>query len=231
MPTIVVVDEHAPGDHVNLGLLRRHGLAVVETRSPAHAFALITDRGADLMLIEVAGDAPEGVALIRDLRRWSDLPVIVVATTSEHTLQISALEAGADDYVVAPTDVDELAARIGAVLRRSEAGARTLGVLTFGDVVVDLRRRLVTVGGNAVHLTDTEYRLLTTFVRNPGALLTHTMLVRSVWGGLGGDPSALRVYVRRLRRRLGEDTAAPRLIVTESGLGYRWAPEPNGSRD
>jgi len=141
---------------------------------------------------------------------------------------VDALDAGADDYVTKPFGVEEVLARLRAAIRRSRAGEPAPATLAFDDVEVDLGRRLVTVRGDPVHLTKTEYALLEALVTNPGKLLTHQWLLRRVWGmGYGQESHYLRVYVRALRRKLGDDASAPRLILTEPGVGYRWIAAPS----
>jgi two-component system KDP operon response regulator KdpE len=152
--------------------------------------------------------------------------VIVLSVRDQQADKVAALDAGADDYVTKPFGMEELLARLRAQLRRAQAEEAEPVVLRFGELQVDLARRLVTLGGEPVHLTRTEYGLLEAFVRNPGKLLTHQWLLREVWGrGYGEESHYLRVYVRALRRKLGDHAAAPALILTEPGVGYRWIAE------
>ncbi|HSL68508.1 MAG TPA: winged helix-turn-helix domain-containing protein, partial [Actinomycetota bacterium] len=163
---------------------------------------------------------------IHGLRGWSSVPIIVLSVRETERDKVAALDAGADDYVTKPFGMEEVLARLRAQLRRAQPEDAAAVVLRYGELEVDLARRLVTVGGEPVHLTRTEYGLLEAFVSNPGKLLTHQWLLREVWGrGYGEESHYLRVYVRALRRKLGDDATAPALILTEPGVGYRWIAE------
>jgi two-component system, OmpR family, KDP operon response regulator KdpE len=181
----------------------------------------------DLIVLDLGLPDLDGADVIKRLRAWSEVPVIVLSVRDRQTDKIGALEAGADDYVTKPFDVEELIARMRATLRRAKTDEQTRQVLLFGDVEVDLVRRLVHVRGEVVHLTPTEYSLLEAMITNPGKLLTHHWLLRKVWGaGYATENHYLHVYVRQLRQKLRDDPAMPRLIITEPGVGYRWTPEP-----
>lgn len=164
--------------------------------------------------------------MIRRLRTWSDVPVIVLSVREGQTDKVGALDAGADDYVTKPFDVEELLARMRAMLRRANGKGDTTTILRFEDIEIDLVARLVRRSGTVIHVTRTEYALLEAMATNPGKLLTHQWLLRKVWGlGYGTESHYLHVYVRQLRQKLDDDAAVPRFIVTEPGLGYRWAPD------
>jgi two-component system, OmpR family, KDP operon response regulator KdpE len=181
----------------------------------------------DLIVLDLGLPDLDGADVIKRLRAWSEVPVIVLSVRERQTDKIGALEAGADDYVTKPFDVEELIARMRATLRRAKTDEQTRQMLLFGDVEVDLVRRLVHVRGEVVHLTPTEYSLLEAMITNPGKLLTHHWLLRKVWGaGYATENHYLHVYVRQLRQKLRDDPAMPRLIITEPGVGYRWTPEP-----
>jgi two-component system, OmpR family, KDP operon response regulator KdpE len=181
----------------------------------------------DLIVLDLGLPDLDGADVIKRLRAWSEVPVIVLSVRERQTDKIGALEAGTDDYVTKPFDVEELIARMRATLRRAKTDEQTRQMLLFGDVEVDLVRRLVHVRGEVVHLTPTEYSLLEAMITNPGKLLTHHWLLRKVWGaGYATENHYLHVYVRQLRQKLRDDPAMPRLIITEPGVGYRWTPEP-----
>jgi two-component system KDP operon response regulator KdpE len=190
------------------------GLASAAARTP------------NLVVLDLGLPDIDGTEVIRRLRSWTDVPVIVLTVREGSSDKIEALDAGADDYVTKPFDVEELLARMRAALRRTDADLASEPDLHFGDLQVDLARRLVRLGDELVHLTPNEYGLLEAMVTNPGKLLTHQWLLRKVWGrGYGNESHYLHVYVRQLRRKLGDDAAMPRFIITEPGVGYRWSPE------
>ncbi len=161
-----------------------------------------------------------GTEVCRELRRWTNAPVLVLSAVGDEQEKIAALDAGADDYVTKPFGIDELLARLRAALRRVDAP--TDPVVELGELVVDLERRLVTLRGQPVALTPTEFELLRLFVRNEGKLLTHPTIPREVWGPRYGTESHyLHVYVSQLRRKIELDSARPRFLLTEPGAGYR----------
>jgi len=180
----------------------------------------------DLVVLDLGLPGIDGVEVIRRLRSWSSVPVIVLSVRDAQADKVAALDAGADDYVTKPFAMDELLARTRAVLRRTGPGEAESPVVSAGDLEVDLARRLVTRGGEPVHLTPTEFALLEQFVTNPGKLLTHRWLLQKVWGtGYGDQSHYLRVYVAGLRKKLEPTPGSPSLILTEPGVGYRWSGE------
>jgi len=178
----------------------------------------------DLIVLDLSLPGIDGVEVLKRLRAWSAVPVIVLSVREAQADKIAALDAGADDYVTKPFAMDELLARMRAVLRRRGVPDTSPPVVRAGRLRIDLARHLVTRGGDPVHLTPTEFALLEQFVANPGKLMTHRLLLQRVWGDSYGDQSHyLRVYVAGLRKKLEEDPSSPALILTEPGLGYRWA--------
>jgi two-component system KDP operon response regulator KdpE len=168
----------------------------------------------------------DGVDLIRDLRSWSDVPVLVLSARTTEEDKIGALDAGADDYLVKPFSAGELLARVRAHLRRRAGGASDAGkLIEFGDVKIDLMRRTVERAGQSVHLTPNEYRLLTHLVTRPHCVLTHRQALAAVWGPHHvEDTHYVRVYMANLRKKLEPEPSQPRHLVTETGIGYRFSP-------
>jgi two-component system, OmpR family, KDP operon response regulator KdpE len=161
-----------------------------------------------------------GTAVARELREWTTVPILVLSAVEDEAEKVAALDAGADDYVTKPFSVDELLARLRAALRRS--APTPAPVLEIGELRLDLQKRLVTVSGETVSLTPTEYDLLRLLAENEGRLLTHPQILQRVWGpAYSRESNYLHVYVSHLRRKIEPDPARPRYILTEPGVGYR----------
>ncbi|MGZ4140395.1 MAG: response regulator, partial [Actinomycetota bacterium] len=207
--------------------LSAHGYEVLTAANGEEGLAQAAARAPDCMILDLGLPDIDGTEVIRQLRSWSEMPVIVLSAREEQADKVAALDAGADDYVSKPFGIEELLARLRATLRRTRPAEPASPVLRFGELEVDLVRRLVTRAGQPVHVTPTEYSLLEAMVTNPGKLLTHQWLLRKVWGrGYGEESHYLRIYVRQLRRKLGDDAASPVYVATEPGVGYRWIYEP-----
>jgi two-component system KDP operon response regulator KdpE len=192
----------------------RQGLVDAGTRKP------------DLVVVDLGLPDGDGVDLIRELRGWSQVPVIVLSARSDENDKVRALDAGADDYIEKPFGVAELLARVRANLRRPRAAAEgeAGAALSFGDVEIDLATRTVKKAGVKVHLTPIEYRLLGVLVANAGRVLTHRHLLREVWGPSHVEHNHyLRVFMANLRHKLESDPAQPTMLLTETGVGYRLA--------
>jgi two-component system KDP operon response regulator KdpE len=221
--SVLVVEDDAPLRRALRTSLRARDLEVHETGSGEEALVLAADRRPDLVLLDLGLPGIDGVETLGRLRSFTDVPVIVLTARDRAADKVAALDAGADDYVTKPFDTDELLARVRAALRRSPQAETGPTVVRCDGLEIDLVQRRVRLGDETVHLTRTELALLEVLVRNPGKLLPHDYLLRQVWGpGYGGQSNYLRVYVRQLRRKLGDAAASPRLILTEPGIGYRW---------
>ena len=183
-------------------------------------------RRPDLLVLDLGLPDGDGVDLIRDLRGWSKAPVIVLSARSCEAEKIAALDAGADDYLVKPFGAGELLARVRAQLRRhrqqAPAGEPVIG---FGDIRLDLARRVVERQGEALHLTPIEYRLLTHLATQPDRVVTHRQLLEAVWGpGHAEDTHYVRVHMGNLRKKVERDPSMPAHLLTEAGIGYRFKP-------
>jgi two-component system KDP operon response regulator KdpE len=221
--SVLVVDDEPQIRRALRTSLEAHGFRVETAGTGEEAAVRVADSAPDVVFLDLGLPDLDGSEVLRRIRAISDVPVIVVTVRDQQADKVSALDAGADDYVTKPFGMEELLARVRAALRRSQPGPPEPSVRRHGDLEIDLARRLVTRGGEPVHLTPIEYGLLEALVTNPGKLLTHRWLLQRVWGqGYGSESHYLRVYVRSLRRKLGDDAAAPRLILTEPGVGYRW---------
>ncbi len=179
-----------------------------------------------LLILDLGLPDGNGIDLIRDVRGWSDLPILILSARTQEHDKIAALDAGADDYLTKPFGVGELRARVRALLRRRErSGEAASPLIAFGDVVVDFSRHAVTRANAPVHLTPIEFRLLATLLAHPQKVMTQRNLLREVWGASYVDSSHyLRVYMRNLRQKLEIDPTQPRHFLTETGIGYRFQP-------
>jgi two-component system KDP operon response regulator KdpE len=193
----------------------------VETATTAHE-ALTTAglRPPDAVILDLLLPDGTGTEVCRELRQWSEAPIVLVSAVGDEAEKIAALDAGADDYVTKPFAMGELLARLRAALRR--AGPPGEPVLEVGPISVDLNKQSVTVDGRLVHLTPYEFRILRLLALNPGKLLTHRAILQDVWGpAYGAESNYLHVYVSQLRRKLEPDPARPQYLLTEPGAGYR----------
>lgn len=226
MTNILVVDDEPQIRRAMRTSLEAHGYAVRTAGTGQEAVVAAAEASPDLVFLDLGLPDLDGTEVIRRVRAFSEVPVIVLSVRDRQADKVAALDAGADDYVTKPFGMEEVLARLRAQLRRTHGDEPGPSLLRFGELEVDLGRRLVTLAGEMVHLTKTEYALLEAFVTNPGKLLTHQWLLRTVWGrGYGEESHYLRVYVRAVRRKLGDRAAAPALILTEPGVGYRWIAE------
>jgi two-component system KDP operon response regulator KdpE len=225
---VLVVDDDTQMLKAVTNALRARGYEVLTAGDGEVALTVAAEEDLDLVLLDLGLPGIEGHEVIERLRSWSaELPVIVISVREGQEEKVAALDAGADDFVTKPFGMKELLARMRAVRRRAASEDELQPVLRFDGLEIDLLKKLVKLEGNAVHLTPTEYRLLETMATNPGKLLTHTWLLRKVWGpGYGTESNYLRLYVRQIRQKLGDMPSSPRWITTEPGLGYRWLPEP-----
>lgn len=201
--------------------LAAHGYDVVAAADGAAAIVLAAQTHPDIVLLDLGMPHLNGVQVIEALRGWSSAPIIVVSGRTGSGDKVEALDAGADDYVTKPFQVDELLARLRALSRRSLPSG-TEPVVGFGDVSIDLAAKSVTRGGDRVHLTPTEWRMLEFLARNPGSLVTRQTLLKKLWGTEQvSDSGYLRLYISQLRKKLEADPGNPRHLLTESGMGYR----------
>jgi two-component system KDP operon response regulator KdpE len=217
---VLVVDDEPQIVRALRTSLQGAGYDVDVAATGEQAVAAAAMRPPDAVILDLVLPDGSGVDVCRELRGWSKAPILVLSAVGDEREKVAALDAGADDYVTKPFGIDELLARLRAVMRR--AAPSTAPVVELGEVVVDLERRLVTLRGDPVALTPTEFDLLRLFVRNEGKLLTHPTILREVWGPAYGDESHyLHVYVSQLRQKLEADPTRPRLLLTEPGAGYR----------
>ncbi|WP_062191371.1 response regulator [Caldimonas taiwanensis] len=197
------------------------GYCVVEAEGVKRGLIDAATRRPDLIIVDLGLPDGDGKRLIAEVRGWSDLPILVLSARDQEREKVAALDAGADDYLTKPFGVDELLARLRALLRRRSSTAADV-IVRFGDVEVDLTRHEVRKRDEMVHLTPTEYRLLAALLKAKGAVLTYRQLLHDVWGpGYANRTHYLRVHMANLRQKLEDDPARPRYLITELQVGYR----------
>jgi two-component system, OmpR family, KDP operon response regulator KdpE len=218
----VVVEDEQPIRRFVRTALESEGWSVHEARTLREGLLEAGTRKPDLVVLDLGLPDGEGMEFIRDFRAWSHMPVIVLSARSGETDKIEALDAGADDYLTKPFGVGELLARVRAAERRRAGATSAEATFRFGDIEVDVSRRVVRRRGDIVHLTPIEYRLLMLFVANRGKVITHRQILREVWGPAYLEQGHyVRVHMGHLRQKLEDDPAQPAHLLTETGVGYR----------
>ncbi len=225
MTRVLVVDDDVRLQRTLSIALRAHGNEVVTAGDGRTAVQSVLEDAPDVVILDLGLPDLDGTEVLRRIRAASVVPVIVLSARHEPDDKIEALDLGADDYVTKPFGVEELLARVRAAVRRGGDVGRRLGVLETSHFTLDFAERRAVVAGDPVRLTPTEWRLLEALCREPGHLVSRQDLLREVWGpAYGRESNYLRVYANQLRRKLEVDPAAPRHLVTEPGLGYRFNP-------
>jgi two-component system KDP operon response regulator KdpE len=229
IPVVVIIEDEPQIRRFVRSALEAEGWQVFEADTARKGLSEAGTRKPDLLVLDLGLPDGDGLEVIRDVRGWSGVPIIVLSARSDEADKIAALDAGADDYLTKPFGVGELLARVRANLRRPRAAATDGSpaedadpVFRFGQVEVDRQARLVRRAGADVHLTPIEYRLLSMLMANAGRVLTHRQLLREVWGpSHAGQSHYLRIYMGHLRQKLEADPAQPQHLLTETAVGYR----------
>lgn len=226
-PQVVIVEDDAQIRRFVRTSLEAESYRVAEAETRKRGAIEAGTRKPDLVIVDLGLPDGSGIDVIRDVRAWSSVPILVLSARVDERDKIDALDAGADDYLTKPFGTGELLARVRAMLRRSaRAPGGSIDVSTFGDVRVDLAARTVVRNDERVHVTPVEFRLLAHLVSHPGQVLTHRQLLREIWGpSHAQDSHYLRIYMGRLRQKLEREPARPRHFITETGVGYRFVPE------
>ena len=232
MHQILVIEDEPAIRNVLRVLLEAEGYRDIEADTAMRAEIEARSHKPDLLLVDLGLPDGDGLKVIRKVRAWSPVPVIVLSARTMEEQKIAALDAGADDYVTKPFSAPELLARVRAALRRNVRGAEQSSVLHLSDIRVDLERRETHGAHGEIHLTPLEYRVLECLARHLGSIVIQNQLVREVWGPERlGDTRSLRVCVKNLRNKLEPDPRKPRYLVTEAGLGYRLRADEGGAGD
>jgi two-component system KDP operon response regulator KdpE len=217
---ILVVDDEPQMRRALQTALTAHGYTVETAENGSLGLAAVATWVPDAVVLDLVMPVMDGFEVLRQMRVWTDVPVIVLSARGQEPDKVIALDQGADDYLTKPFGMGELLARLRVVLRR-QRGAQ-VATIHAGDVLIDLEHRRVTRAGEEVHLTPTETSLLLALARDAGKVLTHRQMLQRVWGEYAAENSGqLRVYINYLRRKLEDDPAHPVIIVTEPGVGYR----------
>ncbi len=226
---LLAEDEMALRDFVSRNL-RARGFEVLEASNGLEAVAVWEREDPHLLILDIMMPRMDGLEVCRRVREYSAVPIIVLTALDAESDKVTALDLGADDYLTKPFGVEELLARVRAVLRRTKAEvvSSASGIKHFGDLEIDLEGHIVRLHGSEVRLSPTEFAFLKQLITNEGKVVTHRMLLQSIWGPeYGGEAEYLRVYINRLRHKLETDPANPRYLLTEPGVGYRFV-APSG---
>jgi two-component system KDP operon response regulator KdpE len=218
---VLVVDDERPIRRFLQASLSAHRFTVLEAATGQEALAAVATERPEVVILDLGLPDVDGVEVTRQLREWSQIPIIILSVREHEADKIAALDAGADDYLTKPFGVGELLARLRVALRHATQPAGE-SIFQTGELTVDLVRRVVSVGDHEVQLTPTEYDLLRVLVTNAGKVLTHRQLLRQVWGvGYENETHLLRVNMSNLRRKIEPEPAQPTYVITEPGVGYR----------
>jgi two-component system KDP operon response regulator KdpE len=221
MHQVLVVEDEPGIRRILRVLLEAEQYRVVEADTAARADSEARTHKPDLLIVDLGLPDASGLEVIRRVRAWSPVPIIVLSARTMEAQKVAALDAGADDYVTKPFGAPELLARIRAALRRNVRNAQRPPLLRLGEVVVDLARRAAHDASGEIHLTPLEYRVLECLARQSGLIVTRDQLMREVWGPEHDDTRNLRACIKNLRQKLEPDARSPRYLVTETGIGYR----------
>lgn len=224
-PLIAVIEDETPIRRFLRASLTVEGFRVVEAANAQEGLRVITQQLPALVLLDLGLPDADGVEVIRQVRDWSAMPIVVISARGEETSKIAALDAGADDYLTKPFSVGELLARIRVALRHAarHGGSEVNALVAVGDLRIDLVGRTVTKAGSEVRLTKTEFDLLAVLTRNLGKVVTHRQLLKEAWGPYAvHEPHYVRVFMANLRKKLEDNPSQPRYLVTDQGVGYRF---------
>jgi two-component system, OmpR family, KDP operon response regulator KdpE len=223
-PIVVLIEDEPQIRRLLRTVLPPHGIELFEADTGSKGLVEVGTRRPDVVILDLGLPDIGGVEVVKRLREWTEVPVIILSARTDEADKIAALDAGADDYLTKPFGVGELLARLRVAMRRTARTRDGEQVFSLGRITVDLGARRVELDGAAVHLTPIEYRLFALLVKHAGKVLTHRHLLKEVWGPSHVEDSHyLRIYMAQLRRKLEADATRPRYLITEPGVGYRLA--------
>lgn len=225
---LIVEDEDAISNFIS-AVLASNNYNLIKTQKGKEAIAMAASFCPDLILLDLGLPDIDGVEVIKSVREWTSIPIIVVSARGHEREKVEALDLGADDYITKPFGTSELLARIRTEIRHSQRSRNNLGIevdkITVGDLEIYYDRRRVSVGGQQIHLTPIEYKIICLLSHYLGKVLTYEFIMKEVWGPYTNEIQALRVNMANIRRKVEVNPAAPRYILTELGVGYRMAEE------
>lgn len=229
-PLVLVVEDEEAICNFITAILSSNGYQVMKTATGKEGLAMTASYSPDVVLLDLGLPDIDGVEVLKSIRGWSKIPVVVVSARGHEREKVEALDLGADDYIVKPFGTSELLARIRTALRHSPkamGGGESNGAeeVTIGELEIDYGRRMVSLSGEKVHLTPVEYKILALLSKNAGKVLTHDYIMREIWGLYAGDSHTLRVNMANIRRKIEANPGAPKYILTEMGVGYRMVEE------
>jgi two-component system KDP operon response regulator KdpE len=222
MHLALIVEDDAALQSVLCTLFEAHGFRIVSAAIATEGIRAARLHNPDVVIVDLGLPDLDGIEVIKGIRRWSAMPIIVLSARTAEAQRLLAFECGADDYIVKPFSAPELLARVRAVSRRHVRGDLPMAILRLGGISVDLTGRIARrADGHEVRLTPLEHKILAVLARHPEGIVTHSTLLKDVWGPNRDDSGSLRVYIGSLRRKLEADPSRPKHIITELGLGYR----------
>ena len=224
---LIVEDDKQIRSFINFSLKSKNYLSI-QASTGKEAINMIVAQNPDVLILDLGLPDMDGLDIIRQVRTFSDIPIIVVSARDQDSEKVEALDAGADDYLTKPFSVNELLARLRVIIRRLDNTGenKTQSVYKIGDLELSLERHMAFLSGNEIHFTPIEFNVLALLVKNAGKVLTHSYIINEVWGSsYGRDTQSLRVFMANIRRKLEKDPTKQRYIITEIGIGYRFADE------
>jgi two-component system KDP operon response regulator KdpE len=228
-PLVLVIEDEEAICNFITAILNSNGYQILKTNTGKEGLSMVAAYSPDVILLDMGLPDIDGVEILKSIRGWSKTPIVVVSARGHEREKVEALDLGADDYIVKPFGTSELLARIRTALRHSpqSMGGESKGMekVTVGELEIDYGKRVVSLGGEKVHLTPVEYKILALLSKNAGKVLTHDYIMREIWGLYAGDSHTLRVNMANIRRKLESNPGEPKYILTEMGVGYRMVEE------